>query len=161
MFNYDDSFFSVKEKKSGSGAVISNKLYRNNTGEYNSFFGDYKGWDFSFISNDNSLYTKVFDNVEIRCDHYKMDNDWTLINDISPFTYIEASNEYQNGASYVDSHNMRKKFRIWRTFIPRHQGTMQRIRNPWAMITLGWNPGGVSGDTNKAVIHDVTVKYTV
>lgn len=63
---------------------------------------------------------------------------------------------------------MRKKFRVWRGIIPRASGTRQRIRNPWSMITLGWNPvvtdtGAVQIGANnrKAVVHDVTVKYTI
>lgn len=55
--------------------------------------------------------------------------------------FIEVDNEYQHsGKVPLDSKNMRKKFRIWRSLIPRNKGTRQRIRNPWSMITLGWTP---------------------
>lgn len=80
-------------------------------------------------------------------------------------TFIKASNEYQSAEAVVDNMDMRKKFRVWRGTIPRNSGTRQRIRNTWAMITLGWKPNpdaNLPGDNEKkAIIHDVTVHYTV
>lgn len=64
MFNFADGFYSLKE---GDGVV---KLYQNSVGDYNKFYGEYKGWDFSFIANDNPAYTKIFDTVELRTDLY-------------------------------------------------------------------------------------------
>ena len=78
-------------------------------------------------------------------------------------SYIEVSNEYQSGRSDSNAKNTRRKFRVWRSFIPRNAGTRQRIRNPWAMITLGWEPNDTMPDKDikKTIIHDVTVKYTI
>ena len=154
MFNFADNFCSLKNE----GNKI--KLFLNNKGDYNNFFGKIKGWDFSFISNDNPTYTKIFDTIELRADHY---NKAELLNSC-PINFMRISNEYQDSDDvYLDSKNMRKKFRVWRGLLPRNKNTRQRIRNPWSMITLGWVPiipiGG--SRTAKAVIHDVSVKYTV
>lgn len=158
MFNFDDGFYSLKE----SGSTVH--LYQNNIGDYNNFYGEPIGWSISFISNDNPTYTKIFDTIELRTDHYNTYNTEQLLN-TCPINYIEVSNEYQDSDIVdVNSRNMRKKFRVWRGLLPRNKGTRERIRNPWSMITLGWNPPNkaVPGDTTrKAIIHDVTVKYTV
>ncbi len=158
MFNFADGFYSLR----GNDGTV--KLYQNNVGPYNYFFGELKGWDFSFISNDNPTYTKVFDTIDLRADHY-----WPLdtqpLNSY-PMTFIKASNEYQSAEAVVDNKNMRKKFRVWRGTIPRNSGTRQRIRNTWAMVTLGWKPNiniqfPAINNNKKAVIHDVTVHYTL
>ena len=160
MFNFDEGFYSLKEKEGRTS------LYQNNVGNYNSFYGKYEGWDISFISNGNPLYTKIFDTVDIKADYYQtygVDTEQLL--NICPINFVRASNEYQDSSiSSIDSKNTRKKFRIWRTLMPRNFGTRQRIRNPWAMITLGWNPDNqneIEANTRKAVIHDITVKYTI
>lgn len=182
MFNFADGFYSLRESDGNL------KLYQNNVGEYNNFFGEYKGWDFSFISNDKPLVTKIFDTVELRADHYNTYQIKSLLYDC-PVSFIKAQNEYQNGEANTPSgkakirnKNMMNKFRIWRGIIPRHNGTMQRIRNPWAMITLGWKPKSINDiakelpsdatrekidaayheyNTKEVMVHDVSVKYTI
>lgn len=158
MFNFDDRFYSLKE----SGDTIH--LYQNNKGDYNNFFGEPKEWSISFISNDNPTYTKIFDTIELRTDHYNTYNTEQLLN-TCPVNYMKVSNEYQDsGVKDIDSRNMRKKFRVWRGLLPRNNGTRERIRNPWSMITLGWKPSdkALSEDTTrKAIIHDISVKYTI
>ena len=162
MFNFSDGFYSLK----GSDGQVS--LYENNVGHYNNFYGDTKGWSFSFISNENPTYTKIFDTIDLRTDHYWTYGTTGLLN-TCPMNYIKVENEYQKAEATIDSRNMRKKFRVWRGLIPRNGGTRQRMRNPWTMITLGWNPietapgtSVIIGTNNKkAVVHDVTVKYTV
>lgn len=158
MFNFADGFYSLRET---DGNV---KLYQNNVGGYNDFYGTPKGWSFSFISNQDPTFTKIFDTIDLRTDHYWTYGTEYLLNSC-PMNYMEVDNEYQHsGTVAIDSRNMRKKFRVWRGLLPRNNGTRQRIRNPWSMITLGWNPLNATqtGDnTKKAVVHDVTVKYTI
>lgn len=158
MFNFADGFYSLRET---DGNV---KLYQNNVGDYNDFYGTPKGWSFSFISNQNPTLTKIFDTIDLRTDHYWTYDTEQLLNSC-PMNYMEVDNEYQHsGTVLLDSRNMRKKFRVWRGLLPRNKDTRQRIRNPWSMITLGWNPLNTTqpGDnTKKAVVHDVSVKYTV
>lgn len=174
MFNFADGFYSLRHNSNDNLS-----LYQNNVGDYNNFYGSVKGWDFSFISNENPTITKIFDTIETRADSF---DGSTVIGDKystkkqpgQPFNFIRVSNEYQDTRWYdeegkpkdtvFNSSNLRKKFRVWRALLPRNYGTRQRIRNPWSMITLGWNPLNTTqpGDnTKKAVVHDVTVKYTV
>lgn len=149
MFNFNGNFYSLRNDGT------TTKLYQNNVGKYNNFFGSYKDWSISFISNDNPTYTKIFDNIELRTDH---NNNSILLNDC-PYNYIYISNEYQSGETIVDNYNTRKKFRIWRSILPRNKNSRERIRNLWSMITIGRNV--INEESNKAVIHDVTVKYTI
>lgn len=157
MFNFNNNFYSMKETQD----TLKTNLYKNNTGNPNVFYGNYKPWSISFISNDNPLNTKVFDNIELRADSYNVFQ-YTGVNAF-PMSYIEVSNEYQSGRSDSNTKNTRRKFRVWRSFIPRDAGTRQRIRNPWAMITLGWKPNDTmpDKDSKRTIIHDVTVKYTI
>lgn len=162
MFNFSDGFYSLRCVDG------STKLYQNNVGAYNQFYGDTKGWSLSFISNDNPTITKIFDTVELRTDHY-----WTYgvtgLSNSCPFNYIEVENEYQRTGKVSDALDAKKKFRVWRALIPRNQGTRQRIRNPWANITIGWEPVAppdgqsviLGANNRKAVIHDISVKYTI
>ena len=174
MFNFADGFYSLRET---DGNV---KLYQNNVGDYNNFYGSVKGWDFSFISNQNPTLTKIFDTIELRADRY---NGGTLVGDKyltksqpgQPFNFIRVNNEYQDTRWYdnnelhdvmFDYSNLRKKFRVWRGLIPRNHSTRQRIRNTWTEVTLGWTPRDnkglpTEGQTDKVVVHDISVKYTV
>lgn len=168
MFQFGDSFCSLRNKEGNL------ELYENFKGKYNDFFGTIKGWDFSFISNDNPTYTKIFDTVELRTDHWLSNDNNHLLNTF-PMNYIEVSNEYQRAYADIDKNNMRKKFRMWRGLIPRASFISEggneitrkygraRIRNPWSMIKMGWNPKEASAidKNNKVVIHDVSVKYTI
>ena len=156
MFNFADDFYSLRDK---NGKLT---LYVNNAGKYNEFYGEVKGWNLSFISNQNPGITKVFDTIELRADCYDPDNPATPLYS-SPVNYMAVDNEYQHsGRVTVNNNNMRKKFRIWRGLLPRNKGTRQRIRNPWSMITLGWDSTeNQDEDNRKAVIHDISVKYTV
>lgn len=166
MFNYDDGFYSLRES---DGNV---KLYQNNVGKYNSFYGVNMPFSISFISNSDPLNTKIFDTVELRADSYYND----LLTSKVPFSSIKAENEYQksNVCRFADNkESVKKKFRVWRMNIPRSSKvasrTMDRsdivrdtlcrarIRNPWTMITLTND----DRDNNKVVIHDLTVKYTI
>lgn len=161
MFSHDTGFYSIAENESG---VLA--LYKNFEGDsYNNIFGRYRGFGFSFISNDHPEITKIFDTVEMKADSYTV-NGTAPIGDIystkvqegRPFDYIRVSNEYQDtdGVDFTAS-TLRKKFRVWRALIPRKKNTRERIRNPWAKITLGSR--GTEG--NLTIVHDVSVKYTV
>lgn len=159
MFNYGDRFYSF------NGCL---NLYRNNDGRYNEFYGMPEPWYISFISNENSIYTKIFDTVDVRMDILNSNDRLPEGRPFSPVNYIEVCNEYQEGYSKTPAYttlrnkNMMNKFRIWRCNIPRNNGTRQRIRNPWAMITLGHNnEGSVYNNNIRAVIHDVSVNYTL
>lgn len=141
MVNFDDKLLFFKFKDEGYIELCEHGVGNPS-----------KDWSFSFISNDNPNYTKVFDTIDLKADQYSGS---TLL-DSCPVTSIGVSNEYQNAQVDFNDRTMRKKFRIWRGQIPRNSGTMQRIRNPWTMITLSGK-----GDGSNSIIHDVTVHYTI
>lgn len=154
MFNYMDEFYSLRGDSEGTKVM----LYQNFAGSYNNIFDKLVGWDFSFIANDNPIYTKVFDTTEMRADIFSSDG---MLLNTCPITDIEVSNEYQQGSAIINSTNMRKKFRIWRGLLPRNKNTRQRIRNPWAQITLKWDPSKQENKNTRAIVHDISVKYTI
>ena len=187
MFNYSTDFYSLRTEDYDGHSTIT-KLYKNNSGDYNNFFGEIKGWDFSFISNQNPTITKIFDTIDLRADCY-LANDTNILSHC-PINYINISNEYQSTGDIavnkdIDrdkaNNNFRKKFRIWRGSIPRASKVAlpynshiyqdgvdtnrkygrSRIRNPWAMITLGWSPDNSNSTNERSEIHDVSVNYTV
>lgn len=107
---------------------------------------------FTFISNDNPTITKIFDNIETRADAITGNDKFNL--EEGPIYNLRVSNEYQDtGSSNSDKLKPKYKFRIWRIPIPRNKGTRERIRNPWAKIRVGMSP--------LAILHDVSVKYTI
>ena len=152
MFNLDSKFYSLK--KDGEGILT---LWENFAGEYNNFYGVYKPFDITFISNANATYNKIFDTLEYRADIYDSSNN--LLHDKS-FTTIQVSNEYQDTEEHrFINKDLRKKFRVWRAIIPRdnRKGKRTRISNPWTKIKLKYD----TEDNNKMVLHDMIVKYTV
>ena len=152
MFNLDSKFYSLK--KDGEGILT---LWENFAGEYNNFYGVYKPFDITFISNANATYNKIFDTLEYRADVYDSSNN--LLHDKS-FTTIQVSNEYQDTEEHrFINKDLRKKFRVWRAIIPRdnRKGKRTRISNPWTKIKLKYD----TEDNNKMVLHDMIVKYTV
>lgn len=159
MFSLDSKFYSIANNEDGIMA-----LYENFSGDtYNTIFGKPRPFSFSFISNDNPTITKIFDTVELRSDCYNKsdllgDEYSTKVQTGQPFDYIRVDNEYQDTKDVAfNAANLRKKFRIWRALIPRNYGTRERIRNPWAKITLGCKSPG----TNFTILHDLSVKYTI
>lgn len=152
MLPFNSTFISLR---SGASRTL---LWENFKGPYNTFFNNTKDWDLSFISNDNANYTKIFDTIELRTDVL---NGNLPVSNKCPINFIQVSNEYQDTGLVTDKLDMKKKFRIWRGLIPRHEGTRQRIRNPWANITIGWKHELDDIKTNRAIIHDISVKYTL
>lgn len=147
-------------------------IYWNRHGEYNKFFNNYIFPELTFISNADPLNTKIFNTLE-----YQMD----LISDYTgmyipkhTFDWINAYNEYQETGkkdltklmknTFFNDVSTKKQFRVWRGQLPR-VGTLQRLRNPWVAINLGFKNLVQSEDyrdnTFKMILNNMTVKYTV
>ena len=159
MFSHDSKFYSLAKDTDGGLA-----LWENFAGSgYNEIFGVKRPFSFSFISNDNPTYTKIFDTIEMRSDQYDgdilMGNKYTTKEqEGQPLDYISVSNEYQrNEGVSLTADTFRKKFRVWRLLIPRNKNSRERIRNPWAKITLGCKKPG----NELTILHDLSVKYTL
>lgn len=153
--------------------VRDSHLYEMFKGEYNMFFGKYKPWDITLVSNgrDQSLtgIDKTYSTIE-----YRMDLKTTDYLHKNSFDYIQATNEYQDtGVVPLTSSYLKKKFRIWHIDFPRNtklddygRGAKDRIRNTWCRVKLGmWketDPGFKEAKkTAKAELHDIITQYLV
>lgn len=150
MFNINDKFYSLKH----------NKLWEQFAGDYNMFYGEYKPFSITIISNQDEPNDKIFDNIEFRSDSWDKNNN---LLDFDTFDTLNVWNEYQNGelALYINSNKpstLKKKYRVWRANIPRDiSNNRDRIRNTWAYIKLTKN----TTNKNRTELHDLVVKYFV
>ena len=161
MFPMDNNFFSLTKIC---------QLWQNYEGEYNKFYGEYKMPWFTYICNDNPFVTKVFDTIEYQADVDIIDTKKSAYvwKNNKSFDWIRAYNEYQDSDKKILTQlrkisgniSLRNKFRMWRGQIPR-QGR-ERIRNPWAAITLGFNdPDDKNPSDFKLRLHNISTKYTI
>lgn len=147
MLNMDNRFLSYKD----------NYFWEFFKGDYNSFYDEIKPFYITWIANPEPMRDKVFNNLDFRSDTY---SDTTLIN--RTFDTLEVWNEYQRGKSKLANiigrpSSLKRKFRIWRAQIPRHNNSLQRIRNPWCYIKLSMdNPSNY-----KTIFYDATLTYSV
>jgi hypothetical protein len=158
MFNVVDKFYCIKDN-------YLNEMFE---GDYNYFFGEYQGYDISFISNgrssqqDLSGIDKIYTNVFFRADKWsdKLDS---ILSSESPFDYIRVWDEYQDtGETLLKSPLLKKKFRVWRAQIPRDaHNRRDRIRNTWCKVTLGSAPRYNNGNNGFIQLHDVEVQYFI
>ena len=124
------------------------------TGSYNMFFGQYKPYWLTFISNSYPTENKIFNNLAWR----DIVKDNTTDKPFVTFDHIEVWNEHQNTGKvrFINSlkelagkqpvsynaaqSNLRKKFNVWRCQIPRDtlatNSGRARISNPWTYIKL-------------------------
>lgn len=113
MFNFNDSFISIS----------GNTIWKQYAGDYNMFYGKYKPFWLTLISNDGNV-DKTFNTVEFEADSWDKGNN--LMSDT--FDHLSTWDEYQIGESnlrsinlnnYYHFSNLKRKFRIWRANIPR------------------------------------------
>ena len=165
IFNVDCGSFSFHTND------YNTSIWENYVGDYNNFFGHIEASDFTFISNDNSLYNKIFDSIEYRADVY---NDNTIhgspLLEDNPFGHIRVYNEYQDTSNCKlttqreyrgGAPTARKKYRVWRALLPRDKSSgkgRDRISNTWAAITLQTD---ISDAYRRFILHDISVKYTI
>lgn len=147
MFNIHDRFFALR------GNSGNTSLYSLFTGQYNYFFDSFRDYWFEFISNADSSIDKIFSTIEMRVD-FRDSNSDVLHNEF--FSGIQVDNEYQD--TLEQSPDTIKKFRVWRTQIPRdYERHLDRIRNTWAKIKF------TKRNTSdiKMELHDLNVQYFI
>ena len=157
VVNFDDKTIMLKEDADSN----KYKAWLHNEGRYNEFFGEHKEFYTTVICNESIDRDKIFNTVEYRADVFNGESAFYEYLPDKSFDLLTAETEYQKGYQILKYEknkpsSLKKKFRIWRADIPRSQGTRDRIRNPWAHITLRKNPN----DYNKLVLHDIVVYYT-
>lgn len=144
LFNLGDNTYQIR----------NSKLWKLHGGEdYGIFFGENKGYSLAVIANPEFQLDKVFDTVEFRTNGIEHFTNWEA--DSYPFNSLVTTNEYQTAVSTTSS--LKKKFRTWRWQVGRNNTfgkfKRDRIRNPWAKITM-------SGNSDKEMrLYDIVVTY--
>ena len=144
------------------------------TGEYNMFFGEYKPYWLTFISNSNPTENKIFSTLEWRdivkqgttdkpldtFDHARV---WTEHQDTQSVAFTNSVTSLVNKQPIqynAAGSNLRKKFNVWRFQIPRDKlswNRRARISNPWCYIKLSRD----NINTERHEFTDLVVSYLV
>ena len=152
LMNLDDKALTIHKDSEGKY-----KVWLQNGGDYNMFYGEYKPFYTTVIVNPDITKDKIFNNIEFRADSWNKEG--TLTEDT--FDTLKVWNEYQEGIADLTREfgrpsTLKKKFRIWRANIPRDKSNNRdRIRNPWAYLKLSKE----KENTNKTILHDIVVSY--
>lgn len=174
IINVQDKFVAFK----------NSYLWKQGEGNYCKIFDEFQDFYVLYRVTPDPYGDKIFSTLEYRADMYDMnvpnqfiDNQGTLTN--NTFDILKVWNEYQGNETqlnfgikdkYPDN---RRKFRIWRTDIPRDRKNsdnpfgLNRIRNPWIYLKLEknmskYNTDGESPDAHhneKMEFNDLMVKY--
>lgn len=135
-------------------------LYTQFEGDYNNFYGELKDSSVTIISNENVDLDKTYDNIEFRSECYSLkDGKWNTDVFNETYNYIHSWNERQDSGEVplIYNNNLKERFRIWRTPIPRHSKSLIRMRNGWQFIKLGLK----NENNRKVILHDINVKYSI
>lgn len=169
MFNIGNDTLCLRDDNSNC------KVYKMFSGDYCTFFGQKQDYWIQFISNQDSSLDKTFLNIESRID-FKNNNEYMPR---KFFDYIRVTDEYQDTQDTIITTNRirvtnpqtsgRKKFRIWRTEIPRafdvdkDRRTLDRIRNTWASIKLRMDSQKEDDNwgNTQMIMHDLEVQYFI
>lgn len=165
------------------GNIVNPQVYKMFAGIYNTTYDEAPiNYYMQFRLNPAPYSDKTFTNVEFNADvntsEYLNENERTL-SLVSPFTHIQAWNEYQNSGlvplqkTYANPLvNNVPKFRTWRALIPRdgidkerkrNPYGLNRIRNPWIHLKL-FNEVPKDKNENKLEnykmeFHNMVVQY--
>ena len=161
FYSYENTpyFINLKDRGIAINTTFNNPMYNiwlHNEGDYNMYFNKYQPFYTTIIANPDMPRDKIFNNIEFRADSW---NDNTLLN--TTFDTLTTWNEYQKGITTLTNvlgkpSPLKKKFRIWRTNIPRDiSNNMDRMRNPWLYIKLSMENENI----NKTLLHDMIVYY--
>lgn len=181
MTNIEDKFYSFYPNTQGV-----NKLWLQNSGYFCNFFGNQQGFSVLYNVMPDPYGDKIWTNLEYRADFYKPS--WQVGGTIyairegildggeyldahNPGAYIPNEtfnnlyiwNEYQQTPVFT-ADQTKKKFRIWRTDVPRaiktstNKHALDRIRNPWIKLYMGKT---ITGNEKEDLmqLHDVNVIY--
>ena len=149
------SLYISKGSKFLTTDSTNTKLYEQNTGEYNNYYGSYYPSYIILNVNPESDNDCIFNNLEYKSEVYIDNGDRP--NDT--LTHVQLYNEYQDSgltSLYLNS-NLNRKFRNWRIILPREANSRNRIRNPWVFLKLQFN----NIDDKKLILHDMIINYTV
>lgn len=157
MFNVSNGFYCFDN---------SNTLYKMFAGDYNKFFGKYKPYSMTFVSNSDPTMDKVYNNIAWRATVFSDTGEFNPFN--GGFDTLKVWNEYQDTGDVSLVQNkaapsiLKKKFNVWRVQIPRDRvgkyrdnKYLNRIRNPWIYFKLSRK----GDNTNKMEFHDLNIDF--
>ena len=158
--NMNDKFLSAKyDSTSGE-----DKIWELWAGQYNMFFGQYKPYWLTFISNTDPTTDKIFNNLSWRTFDYNSEEE---LQPLSTFDTVRVWNDHQDTGEVplVDTKNkptnLKKKFNVFRALVPRDTQGMwkgkgiNRIRGVLAYIKLS----RVHSNTDKMIFSDLDVDF--
>lgn len=158
--NMNDKFLSAKYN-STSG---EDKIWELWAGQYNMFFGQYKPYWLTFISNTDPTTDKVFNNLSWRTFDYNSNGD---LQPLSTFDTVRVWNDHQDTGEVplIDINgkpsNLKKKFNVFRALVPRDTHGiwggkgLNRIRGVLAYIKLSRG----HCNTDKMIFGDFDVDF--
>lgn len=165
FYDFKVNYFTTLQ---GNSLILGDsKVYEYQKGPHNYYFDSILPYSIEFISNPDPLLDKSFNTIEFRSDSWYSNNLNTngTLADFETFDKIYATNEYQKAEEVLEYNkyglsNLKKKFRIWKAFIPRDRNTLRdRIRNTWTRVKLERIPK--YSNNCKTVLHDITIYYNV
>lgn len=192
FYNYGGADYLVNIENTGlwvrNQGSNTSTIWEHNKGNYLEFFGMTMPYWMTLIGNPEPQKSKVFTNIELRA---SIDGDANL-----PFDSLEVWDEYQHGFTYLknltgvaalqhsvkDNNSLKKRFRIWRSDIPRDNAViakdwntsydyssdselnitrtkarpLDRMRNPWVYLKLKKQGSSLNTRTE---IHDIVMTY--
>lgn len=146
-------------------------------GDYNVFFGEYKGYSLEYRidspTNEDTLFTNYnfiadWVNPNTISDDY---NQFNSVDRFKTFDRVQAWNEYQFGemripTNRVGRYKIKTKFREWYGDIPRDGYTLQstaihsdRLRNPWIHLKFIKDNNDEIKDTSKMTFYKLLITY--
>ena len=167
LVNMNDRLITFR-KSSSNNLNMAWELFG---GKFNQFFGTFKPYWLTFISNADPTYDKVFNNVAWRStDYTDVTEDFQgELAPLSTFDTLRVWNDHQD-TGLVDLTDtpgkpspIKKKFNVFRALVPRdkegdYKGKgMNRIRNPWAYIQLS----RMKENEDMLIFHDVDIDYFI
>lgn len=162
FYNYQNANFIFNFDKEGLAISGTNTttLYIQNKGLYNHFFGSFYPSSIQYKVNPDPILDKVFTNLDYRADCFDASAGGTLLPNRT-FDSIRVWNEYQDTSEtpLILYKNLFKKFRVWRSALPRQENSLNRIRNTWVNMKLTFLPK--AGENIRLNLHDMAVVYTI
>ena len=165
MVNMNDKFLTSTIDDEGNDT-----LWELWAGKYNMFFGEYKPYWLTFISNVDPTIDKVFDNLAWRTSDYAICPKTGEVKGLKPLTTFDTMrvwHEHQD-TKPVSLENipnkpspLKKKFNVFRAIIPRDKlglyakAGRDRIRNTYAYIQLS----RCHPNTDLMVFNDLDVDF--
>ncbi len=155
IFNYKDNVYSLLYNDDQTDLYLQFANYKHKL--YNKPIESY----IELLVNPAPIYDKVFNFIEYgtECFYTEGEQKDFIIPYKNAYNKLYVRNSFQEGLLSFDYHNTREKFRVWRTELPRENGTINRIRSPWCKIKL-WKTGEEDIEYRDQ-LHYISVNYTI